>query len=136
MKPRIAIVICRIAGTCAIVAALLAAGPTLRLLRGLDPPSMLYPFLIGAVATWILLIVGGIGLLYRRTWAFVLIYMAAGLNYFAGLSFVPFLQPVANSVVGSHAAVQAVNLIVVALLVWAHVAIRGRPAYTAFSIKT
>jgi hypothetical protein len=124
MKRLLPTLVCWIAGASAVVAALLAAGPALRLLRGLNPPSILYPFLIGTLTTWTLLFVGGVAVLCRRHWGFVLIYVAAGLNYFAGLSFVPLIGESARSALGSLAAVQGVNLIVVALLVWAQLNIR------------
>ena len=125
----------RIAGACAVLTSLLAAKSTLLLFRGMDPPSILTPFLAGSVATWTLLLVGGVGLLYRRPWAFALIYLATGLNYYAGLSFIPLLQPAIASIIAWHSAgpiaVQAVNLILVALLVRAHLVICRGPANDA-----
>ena len=129
---RLASLWCRVIGVCVIVSAAYSVWPTLRLARALFPITSLFPFLFASLVTWTLLVVGGLGLLKCRPWAFVLIYIAAGLNYFPGFSFIPFADRAAMLFLPVHGAqllaTVGVNLLVVMLLIRIHLN-RGAPRH-------
>ena len=122
-----ALLLCRVIGICVIVSAALSAMPTFRLTRTLLPITSLAPFIVASLVTWTLLVVGGFGLLQHRQWALVLIYVAAGLNYFPGISFIPFADQAAMLLLPVRGATLlvtvGVNLLVVVLLIRIHLAL-------------
>ncbi len=131
VPPKAATALCRALGLCLIVAAITNAASTMPFVRGLLPLSVVGPHFIAILVTWALMAIGGVGLLARQPWAFIVVYVACGLNVLPAFCFLPFADGLLKSAIGvqaaSHVIVYGVNTCLIAALVWSHISLERGP---------